>query len=242
MFLKRLASSAVVASALVLSGCSSGYDLAFLHDILDSTVAGGNASDKQALQFALDNVEYLPVKEKIDDRSYVRSDFGPSWTDKHTAGLGGNGCDTRNDILNRDLVETRHSDSKGCVVISGVLENDPYTGRDINFRRGVSTSSAVQIDHVVALKDAWLSGADNLTYEERVNFANDPDNLLASDGPENMSKGAKAADTWLVPENPDFRCDYVARQVLVKSNYGLSVSAAEKKAMVSTLNSCSTAN
>lgn len=239
MKLKKTFTAALLSTALLLTGCASNFDLTGLDAFLTSPTG---TADKDILDFAIDNVEYLPVKEKFDTKTYDRSAFGPAWTDKHSADLGGNGCDTRNDILNRDLTDTRHSDNKKCVVITGVLDNDPYTGRTINFRRGVSTSSAIQIDHIVSLKDAWLSGADALTPEERVRFANDPDNLIASDGPENMSKGSKAADTWLVPNNPDFRCTYVAHQVLVKANYGLSVSASEKKAMTTTLDNCSPAS
>lgn len=241
MRFRKIIASALAAATLALSGCSSDLPDLLLSDLIGGGVSSGTA-DADTLRFAVENVEYLPVSDKVDNGTYNRAEFGPAWTDKHDAQYGGNGCDTRNDILARDLSSVRYGDNKNCVVVTGVLEEDPYTGRTINFRRGVSTSSAVQIDHIVSLKDAWLSGADNLTYAERVRFANDPINLLASDGPENMSKGAKAADTWLVPENPAYRCAYVAQQVLVKSNYQLSVSESEKRAMVNTLSSCSTAS
>lgn len=237
MKLKKSITALILAATCLLSGCSEGFNPNELTRYFDSNF-GGTAVDSDTLSFAKENVNYLPVKEKVDRGTYNRSEFGSSWTDSHTAELGGNGCDTRNDILKRDLINVRYSDAKKCVVVTGTLEEDPYTGRTINFRRGVSTSSAIQIDHIVSLKDAWLSGADKLTFEERVNLANDPINLVAADGPENMSKGYKAADMWLVPSNPEFRCSYAAQQVLVKANYGLSVSESEKRALVNTLSTC----
>ena len=119
---------------------------------------------------------------------------------------------------------------------SGVLD-DPYTGKTITFIRGERTSADVQIDHVVALENAWKSGADTWDTARRYRFGNDPYNLLAVDGPANQEKGSASADYWLPPRT-DYRCAYVARQIGVKDKYGLSVTSAEKQAMMGVLHGC----
>ena len=123
-------------------------------------------------------------------------------------------------------------------MVSGLL-HDPYTGKDIPFTRGQGTSEAVQIDHVVAMSNAWQTGAQQLTAEERTNFANDPLNLLAVDGPANQKKGDGDAATWLPPQK-NYRCAYVARQIEVKARYRLWVTQPEKDAMLSILDTCDT--
>jgi hypothetical protein len=122
------------------------------------------------------------------------------------------------------------------VVLSGIL-NDPYTATLVNFLRGNSTSTAVQIDHVVALSDAWQKGAQQLSPAQRQSFANDPLNLLAVDGTANQQKSDGDAATWL-PPNKTFRCEYVARQIAVKSSYSLWVTQAEHDAMARVLGDC----
>ena len=148
----------------------------------------------------------------------------------------GNGCDSRNDVLARDLRNVRYANAERCKVQSGVL-HDPYTGRTIDFVRGRSTSAKVQIDHVVALNNAWRSGADRWNTKKRYEFSNDPYNLLAVDGPANEDKGDADASVWL-PPNAEYRCGYVARQIGVKARYGLSVTSAEKRAMLGVLHDC----
>jgi hypothetical protein len=167
---------------------------------------------------------------------YDRDAFGQAWSDDTDDQWGHNGCDTRNDILRRDLTQT--SVGNGCTVYSGVLD-DPYTGRRISFTRGVGTSSAVQIDHVVALGDAWQTGGQQLGPAQRVDLANDPLNLIAVDGPTNQAKRDADAASWL-PPNKAFRCAYVARQVAVKHEYRLWVTAAEQVAMERVLARCPT--
>ncbi|MGZ4588963.1 MAG: HNH endonuclease family protein, partial [Mycobacteriaceae bacterium] len=148
-----------------------------------------------------------------------------------------NGCDTRNDILTRDLTYTTYKPgTRNCLVLTGTL-NDPYSGRQIPFTRGETTSSAIQIDHVVALSDAWQTGAQQLDAVRRTAFANDPLNLLAVDGPLNTQKSDSDAASWL-PPNKSFRCTYVARQIAVKSAYALWVTQAEHDAITTVLQSC----
>lgn len=116
----------------------------------------------------------LTVKGRAPKTGYDRSgSFGTAWLD-----VDQNGCDTRNDILARDLTGTVKSGN--CRVLTGTLPG-PYTGKKIHFERGTSTSSLVQIDHVVALSNAWQTGAQQLSQAQRVSLANDPLNLLAVD-------------------------------------------------------------
>lgn len=127
-------------------------------------------------------LENLPVKGRAPKTGYDRElKFGAAWADADQ-----NGCDTRNDILARDLIDVTLSGD--CKVVAGMLE-DPFTGSTIEFVRGQATSAAVQIDHLVALSDAWQKGAQQLTQEERIAFANDPMNLQAVSGKANAQKG-----------------------------------------------------
>lgn len=169
----------------------------------------------------------VPVKGKAPKTGYARTQFGDGWETQ-------NGCDTRNIILHRDLHDTIVNDH--CQVTSGVL-NDPYTGKTITFVRGEQTSQAVQIDHVVALSNAWQTGAQQLTPKKRRQLANDPLELLAVDGPANQQKSDGDAATWL-PSNKSFRCQYIERQIKVKKKYHLWVTLAEKEAIERVLVSC----
>ena len=144
---------------------------------------------------------------------------------------------SRNDILRRDLVDVTYKpNTKDCVVSAGTL-HDVYTDSTIKFTRGENTSTAVQIDHVVALSDAWQKGAQQLTAEQRKNLANDPRNLQAVDGPTNGQKSDSDAASWL-PPNKAYRCTYVSRQIDVKSLYSLWITKAEKEAMQRVLANC----
>ncbi|AVL99792.1 deoxyribonuclease [Gordonia iterans] len=194
------------------------------------------ADDARASR-ALGTLGTLPVKGRAPKTGYSRDLFGQRWSDDVDVELGHNGCDTRNDILRRDLTETiTRAGTRDCVVTSGTLA-DPYTGKTIAFVRGERTSNDVQIDHVVALSDAWQKGAQQLTSAQRRDFANDPRNLQAVDGPANQQKGDGDAATWL-PPNRGYRCTYVARQIEVKAAYRLWVTAAEKAAMERVLTAC----
>lgn len=166
--------------------------------------------------------------------------------------MDNSGCNTREDIRMVSLVDVRND---GCKVKSGILSYDPYTGeRDVKWDR--SSAASLQVDHIVALGDAYSSGAmrwgsdpeldkfakssgASLDPEQRRReIANDPLNLVLADGSENQSKGAKSADLWMVPSNPAYSCEYAARQVLVKNRYGLAVSEPEKAALSNTFRAC----
>jgi hypothetical protein len=173
----------------------------------------------------------IPIKGRAPKTGYNRTnDFGIAWLD-----VDRNGCDTRNDILSRDLQPEVKEGT--CKVLSGVLA-DPYTGGTMSFVRGETTSALVQIDHIVALADAWQTGAQQLTQAQRISLANDPLNLLAVDAQSNAQKGDGDTATWL-PSNKSFRCSYVSHQVSVKATYGLWVTQAEHDAMVRVLSDCS---
>lgn len=178
----------------------------------------------------------LPVKGRAPKTGYSRDQFGQAWTDAASVDGGHNGCDTRSDVLRRSLTQvTIKPNTEGCVPLSGTL-HDPYTDRSISFQRG-TTSSAVQVDHVVALGDVWQTGGQQLTGLQRTALANDPLELLAVDGPTNESKGDGDAATWL-PPNKSFRCLYIARQLAVKQRYDLWVTSAERDAMARILRTC----
>ncbi len=172
-------------------------------------------------------LQTLLVKGRAPKTDYSREQFGAGWNTVQ-------GCDMRNIILNRDLVGAQLDEQ--CNVTNGTL-NDPYTGKVILFVRGDTTSGAVQIDHVVALSDAWQKGAQQLAKDRRIELANDPLELLAVDGPINQQKSDGDAATWL-PPNKAFRCQYVARQIAVKQKYSLWVTIAEHDVMQTTLQSC----
>jgi Protein of unknown function (DUF1524) len=180
-------------------------------------------------------MEALPVRGRDRVQDFNRVRFGEPWSDDVTVEFGHNGCNTRDDILRRDLIDLQVRPGT-CFAQSGVL-HDPYTGATIDFVRGPDTSPAVQIDHVVALADAWYKGALLWDDQRRRDFANDPRNLLAVAGQVNFDKAFRDAASWL-PPNTGFRCAFVARQVEVKTDYQLWVSGKEKDAMREVLRDC----
>jgi len=182
-------------------------------------------SSVQPASPATDALENLEVKGRASKTGYTREQFGSGWKTER-------GCDTRNIILHRDLMDVVLDEE--CHVMSGTL-NDPYTGKVITFQR--SDGSAVQIDHVVALSDAWQKGAQQLTRDMRIQLANDPLELISVEGAANQEKSDGDAATWL-PSNKPFRCEYIARQIAVKQKYTLWVTVAEKEVMKSVLGNC----
>jgi hypothetical protein len=170
----------------------------------------------------------LTIKGRAPKTGYTRDQFGSGWGEIQN-------CDLRNYILVRDL-RSETLDPRECIVTSGILV-DPYSAKEITFTRGAESSDDVQIDHVVALSDAWQKGAQQLTYDQRVALANDPLELLAVDGGLNQAKGDGDAATWL-PPNKAYRCEYVARQIAVKKKYSLWVTRSEYDAMTSILKQC----
>ena len=173
----------------------------------------------------------LAVEARPSKSGYARERFGPAWDD-----VDRNGCDTRNDVLARDLRGLAFVRGTGdCLVASGSL-SDPYTGRLIAFARG-ERSAEVQIDHVVPLSDAWQKGARQWTAERRLAFANDPANLLAVDGDANQQKGDADLSGWLPPAR-SFRCEYAVRIVEIKAKYGIAMTDAEHRKAGELLGRC----
>jgi hypothetical protein len=223
---RRILSAIVV--FLSVAGYSLYSEIARQDRLVDSGRQGqvASVSDDRLAEFNLDKLE---VKGRAAKAGYSREHFGGGWAQI-------NACDLRNLILQRDLTAIAVDTDDNCTVLSGKLD-DPYTGKQITFVRGVGSSNAVQIDHIVALSDAWQKGAQSLSGAERLDFANDGLNLLAVDGPANMAKSDGDAATWLPPDKK-YRCRYVARQVAVKIKYVLWVTSAEKSAIQRVLQKC----
>jgi uncharacterized protein DUF1524 len=171
----------------------------------------------------LTGVASVPLRIRGFD--YRRAAFGDSWTDDNPAPGGHNGCDTRNDILERDLVDKTYVSIKRCpnAVATGTL-HDPYTNANVAFVRGNQVGASVQIDHIVPLALAWDLGARNWSDDMRLRFANDPANLLAVQGAANQDKGDSEPALWM-PSNSAFRCQYAMQFIAVLHGYGLPVDA-----------------
>ncbi len=183
----------------------------------------------QNSQLATEALGALAVKGRSPKTGYTRAQFGDGWQSV------GN-CDVRNHVLRRYMTNASVVSATDCSVQRGTL-HDPYTDKIIEFTRGKLTSGAVQIDHMVALSDAWQKGAQQLPAETRRALANDPLNLMAVDGPANQKKADGDAATWLPPNKP-YRCRYIARQIAVKLKYRLWITASERDAMRRILGGC----
>ncbi len=196
--------------------------IALLLSLLPATNSQAATND------ALTALNKLEVKGRAPKTGYTRSQF-PHWSDPDR-----NGCDARNDILKRDLTDITYKEgTRDCKVIAGQLL-DPFSGKVIIFS---PTKVVIDIDHVVALSNAWQTGAAYFDKSVRTQIANDPLNLLAVDSKLNRQKGDGDAATWL-PPNKSFRCEYVARQVAVKAKYKLWVTEPEKVAITKILSNC----
>ncbi|MEB3052356.1 DUF1524 domain-containing protein [Mycolicibacter sp. MYC123] len=171
----------------------------------------------------------LRIKGRAPKTGYDRALFGPPWTDDVTVEGGHNGCDTRDDILRRDLTGAGYRPGNTCIALSGTL-NDPYTGETIHYQRQPETLSPIQVDHIVPLMDAWEKGAQQWDELTRRNFANDPLNLQATTAAANEGKRSGDAATWL-PSNTAYRCTYAARIVDVKTRYGLWITVDEHESL-----------
>lgn len=201
-----------------------------------STSTALTSSYPTSSQSPLKKLAAIPVKGRAPKTGYDRTIFGAPWSDDVTVEGGHNGCDTRNDILRRDLTSTRIA-TDDCIVLSGVLKN-PYAGETLFYRQHESESSSpIQIDHVVPLLDAWQKGAQSWDELTRRNFANDPINLQATTAAANQEKSSSDAATWL-PSNMSYRCTYATRIVDVKIRYRLWVTEDEREALAGTLGQC----
>lgn len=192
---------------------------------IDYTIGEANQLENDS-PLATEILEKLEVKGRAPKKGYSREQFYDGWPMI-------NGCSLRQRVIKRELGDTAVLD--GCNVIAGEYD-EPYTGEHVVLENHEEVSK-IQIDHVVALSDAWQKGAQYLSEETRYEIATDPLNLLAVDGEANKQKSDGDAATWL-PKNKKFRCQYVARQVSVKYKYGLWVTQAEKEAILNILKKC----
>ncbi|MBT2447296.1 HNH endonuclease [Streptomyces sp. ISL-43] len=223
-------------AALLIGGCHHG-DAGTAHASAAALVAQvpfASAGFPPAAATAKTRLAGLKVEWGKNWETYKRENFGRYWSDETDAVGGRNGCDTRDDVLRRDLRELREGDRNPCVVLSGVL-HDPYTGKELpySYRR----ASQIQTDHVVALGAAWRGGAYAWTAQRRLEYANDLDVLLAVDKQTNYDKGSKTADKWKPPQR-GYWCEYARRYTGVKAKYGLSVTRPEKQALQEMLGTC----
>jgi Protein of unknown function (DUF1524) len=184
----------------------------------------------------LAGIALLPTRARRYD--YRRAAFGDAWTDDNDAPGGHNGCDTRDDILNRDLVDKTYVAVKRCpdAVATGTL-HDPYTSSTIAFQRGAKVGESVQIDHIVPLALAWDMGAHDWPFPQRLRFANDPANLLAVQGQANQDKGDSEPARWM-PPNSAFHCQYAMQFIAVVRGYQLPVDASSEPVLRRAAASC----
>lgn len=222
--------AAAAGLTLTLAGCSS--------ELTDQLPIPGQQTpeppapdEREIIAQAQGQLDQIPVKGRAPKTGYDRDEFGQRWAD-----IDRNGCDQRNDVLARDLTEIAYDSPASCRVVSGVLD-DPYSGETIDFTRGEDTSSDVQIDHTVALSNAWQTGAQQLSADQREQLANDLDNLAAMDGPTNQAKGDGDAATWLPPDRSSW-CGYVASQTLIKNRYELWMTPPEHERISEILDDC----
>lgn len=185
------------------------------------------------IEHARSGLDRLTIAWNRKWESYQRNAFGPGWT-----GRGGepeltDGCTARDAVMKRDLTETQLAKSNSCTVLAGTL-HDPYTGAQLPYDR--YHASEIEIDHVVALGDAWRSGASDWDADRRERFANDVGNLLAVQKQANQDKGSRTPDQWKPRQS--YQCDYARRWVSVKGHWGLTVQPTEKRALADMLATC----
>lgn len=175
-------------------------------------------------------IEKVETKGRGPKTGYDRDKFGYAWMDSAPGGVpfSRNGCDTRNDLLQRDGEEVRFRSGSDCVVVAMTLA-DPYTGREIDWAK--SRAMSVQIDHVMPLSYDWQMGASRWDKGKRQEIANDPLNLMPVDGPTNGSKSDSGPASWL-PPNKRIRCSYAVRFAQVSLKYELPVTSADKETML----------
>jgi hypothetical protein len=212
--------------ALLVAGFGIWSELTTQAEIDKQNDAIIYSKETPSTTLARDALSQLLIKGRAPKTDYRRAQFGDGWRKNGD-------CTTRELILARDM---SNATIEKCKVLNGTLR-DPYTNKTILFVRGPDTSDDVQIDHMVALSNAWQTGAQQLTFDVRENLANDPLNLLAVDGQTNQDKSDGDAATWLPPYK-GYRCAYVARQIAIKQKYKLWITSGEHDAMVRVLTEC----
>lgn len=214
------------------------------------TAQAPTAQVEETTQETVDEVTAEPVEETVDEVTvepvagdamealyglrvvahdiapYDREDFGGRWVD-----FDGTGCTSRQDVLRRDATEW--VDADGDCQPEQLVIQDRFTGSAF-----VALSAAdIDIDHVVSIHDAWLTGAQQWEVHDRVAFYQDKLNLVAVEGSVNRSKSNLNAAQWLPPYEAG-RCEFAARQVSVKAKWDLGVTDAEQVALADVLATC----
>lgn len=220
---------AVVAGWLIINPVSYESEAPEKVETVDDGAISPLGVTSEGEPLAISILEKLEIKGRAPKTGYERTEFYSNWPKI-------NGCSLRQVIIKRDLGDTAVLD--GCDVVAGHFV-EPYTGSEMQFYQKSDFSKKIQIDHIVALSDAWQKGAQYKTKEERYQMATDPLNLIAADSSANQQKSDGDAATWL-PPNKAFRCQYVARQVSVKYKYALWVTQAEHDAIADILKKCPT--
>jgi hypothetical protein len=163
---------------------------------------------------------------------YVRSEFPENEPSDVPSGheLDGYGLTLRYYVIELDSSGAHIAAGTSESYMTGTLHNK-YTGKNITLEHGPDTT-AIQVDHLVALGDAWEMGACHWSSSKRELFAVDVSELRAVDTHDNEVKSDKDAAQWLPPAN---RTWYVETQINIKAKYGLGVTAAERSAMTTVL-------
>ncbi|GAB2552256.1 HNH endonuclease family protein [Nocardia heshunensis] len=234
----RRRSRTFLASSVILLVVAAGATALWLdrHDNPDSSAApigGSTGTPLLDTAQARTGLDRLTVAWNRNWESYQRNAFGPGWSGRGGEPVLPDGCTAREAVMKRDLTEERVGDSNSCLVLSGTLI-DPYSGERLPYDR--FRASDIEIDHVVALGDAWRSGASGWQADQRERFANDVGNLLAVQKQANQDKGSKTPDQW--KPRQAYWCDYARRWISVKARWGLTVQPTEKSALADMLDSC----
>ncbi|MEV6768544.1 HNH endonuclease family protein [Nocardia sp. NPDC051030] len=230
---RKIFSTAVVLIAVGAAGMAIYLNRQEPADSPKSAVADPTGTVLPDLGQARTDLDRLTVAWNRNWESYERNAFGPGWSGRGGEPELSDGCTAREDVMKRDLTEIRLADSNSCMVLGGTLI-DPYTGERLPYNR--FKASDIEIDHVVALGDAWRSGASEWNQEQREKFANDTGNLLAVQKQANQDKGSKTPDQW--KPRHEYWCDYARRWVAVKVRWGLTVQPTEKSALAEMLDTC----
>jgi len=162
------------------------------------------------------------------DVPYVREEWGPGWIDDNY-----NCINTRHEVLIEESLATTTLDERGCIVIAGKWY-DYYSDEFFN------DPTELDIDHLVPLHNAHVSGASNWPLETKISFYNDlsdPQHLIAVSSSANRSKGSRGPEVWK-PVNDTYWCQYAYSWIEIKARWNLSVSEIELKALQEMLNSC----
>lgn len=194
----------------------------------DAAVEYAQAAVHAAALSVIDPSAWIP--------DYRREEFGPRWPD-----LDGDGCNERQEVLQRDLDNVVLA-ADGCRVLTGTL-HDPYTGTTILFQHdevadpGNPGSQGVPIDHIISLAQAWRGGAWAWSDEQRIEFANDLDGLIAVDGSANSGKGDSGPSSWL-PPNPSYVCPYALQVTQIATQWQIAVTPDDQATLVDVLTTC----